>query len=254
MNESFSVQTNPEGGLKNRRFVAYGIVVAVLVAVIGFVVFMQVSDSPKWQYRGLTLTQEIQMDDAMRTLLEGRLATEKAALASQIKAAGGSNEDPDQVDWFLYEQIASDYYMLGDLVGAREAYEDYFKLNAINYVAWNNYANVLELMGDRENAEYAFKQAFTIEPMEEFYRDYIEYIKLDNEDGARDEEILNTLLDGVSRAGQTSWFMVELAVYYLAHGDCQNALDHYDVAKSLDPENETLVGDIAAARAQCATP
>ncbi|MFA6131268.1 MAG: tetratricopeptide repeat protein [Patescibacteria group bacterium] len=251
-NQPFVNQTSQTPDLKKRRLFAYGILLLILILVGTFAVLDKVSNSPSIKYHGLNLTSEVEMDDATRTLLENRLSTEQSALASQIEAAGGKNTDADLVDWNLYELIAWDAYMLGDLVTAREIYEAYFELNTINNTAWNNYGNVLEYMGDTEKALDAYYQALTLSPMEEYYRDYLNLFSQDNEDGAKDQEILAILQDGVNRAGQTSWFMVMLAEWYLEHGDCESGLDHYEVAKSLDPENETLLADIATAEARCA--
>ncbi len=227
--------------LETRRQIVFAIALIVFVAAL---VYAGLANSNAIKYRGLTLTEEVQMDDTTRAAIEARIATTRAA----IEAQHGSED----MDLNLYTNLAFDASLLGDLVLERETYEEYFNYNAINYVAWNNYGNVLATMGDTEKAEEAYREAIKLEPHEEFYRDLIDLIRKNDPAGDREEEVRELLLEGVERVGQTPWFMVMLAEWFMDHDDCENALAHYSVAKTLAPDNEALLAEYEAAQKTCA--
>lgn len=226
--------------LESRRQFVFGI---ALIIFIGALIYGAVlKTEPDFiKYRGLTLQSDIQMEDDVRTILEQRIATTQAS----IKAQSG-NED---MDTNLYLLLAGDANLLGDLVLERETYEAYFEMNNINYMVWNNYANVLQQMGDNEKAEEAYRKAIELNPNEEYYRDLIDHIRKTSND--REDEVLEILKEGVAEEGQTTWFMVMMAQWYMADGDCEQALAHYRVAETLSPGNEGLINEIAEAKVTC---
>lgn len=225
---------------ETRRQIVFGIACLVLALAVVYAG----TSSPRAKYRGLVLQQDIQMDEEVRSVLDTRIATSKAA----IKAQKGSSD----LNLDLYENLAFDAILRGDLVLARETYEEYFQYNAINYTAWNNYAKVLRDMGDNKKAEDAFKKAIELSPSEGYYNDLIEHIRRTQKDEEREDEIFDLLKKGVTDVGQTPFFMVELSRWYMANDDCQNALDHLQVAKTLIPDNESLTREIGEVQAQCA--
>ena len=226
--------------MKNRRQVVYGI--AALLILVGIAYGIQQWTNP---YRGLTLVQDVEMMDEERVYVENRIRLTLAALDAQRGA------DEADVDLDLYLSLAWDYSAIGDLVNAREIYEAYFEFNDINYTAWSNYGTILKKMGDIKNAEAAYLQALQLSPTEANYRNYVLLLQNYYEDGERDADILATLLAGVTTEGQTPWFMVTLAEYYLKHDDCAKAFDHYEAAMALAPENTSIIDDFNAAREVC---
>lgn len=227
--------------LDSRRkvlWVVAGLALVVVLAVGGYLVW-QTTANP---YAGLTLTRETQMEDVTRQLLTQRIAVTQASISAE-EAQGG------KASLQSYSALASDAYILGDLVMARVALEEVLNQNSILSSAWNSYGNVLAQMGDLELAESAYLEAIEITPAAEYYMDYAMFLQTYGVE--RDEEIRLVLEHAVATVGQRTEFMVALAEWYLAHNDCQAAIDHYQVAKTLSPDNTSIVDDLAAARATC---
>jgi tetratricopeptide (TPR) repeat protein len=161
-------------------------------------------------------------DEIKQTFLQ-RIEVTKAAIAAQ-------EADAEKDDYFLYSSLASDQTMIGDLQGAADTYKHYVtNKNTIDFVAWNNYGDVLERMGDYIGAEQAYKQAIGLNPVEEYYRDYIVFLQTHFKQERKDE-ILSVLEEGMKTVGRTRWFMVEAARWYQEAGDCDQAQAHYKVA------------------------
>jgi len=227
--------------LQNRRTWILAGAILLLVAALVYGAWSTIGPSTK--YQGLTLTGNVELDDATRTIYTQRIQVTQSAIASQ-------KESGEDVDLNLYLSLAWDANAIGDLVLARETYEEFLDANPLYFAAWNTYGNVLKDMGDEAGALGAYKQAIDLEPTEGFYRDYYEqYVKLYPEDK---EGALRILEEAVQNVSQTPWLMVELAAWHLADGNCEEAFNHYDVAETLIPENQSLQDLIAQARTQCA--
>jgi len=223
---------------RNHAVIAVSVIVVLLLA--GFGVwkgFPHLFD----KYAGLKLTMDVQMDDATRTLLEGRVATTRAALDASQKSGA-------KVDMNSYLVIAENEYILGDLVKSREAYETYLELNPISYVAHNAYASVLEVMGDYPLAESEFKTAITLSSSEEYYRDYAEFLAAHYPE--RTEDYKRVIDDAYTALGQTTWTMLTLGDWDFSHGDCDQGVRHYAVAKTIAKESAEIVAQIAADSAE----
>ena len=219
------------------------IVGAVVVALAAYGLWM--ITHPANPYKGLTLTRVVTLDEATREYFEQRLETTKAAIA----AAEASGEE---VDLDLYLSAASDAYSLGDLVQAREMLEKQLEGNSLNFVAWNNYALILEAMGDYDAAETAFRKTLEIEQgIEKYSIDYADFLR--EHFPERREDLKAILEANLALGGQTVWNMVALAEWYAEGGECQKAVDHYEVAVVLDPKNQALKDDMAALEASCQT-
>lgn len=217
--------------VKRRRLV-YGIV-AVIVIVATWAGYQSWKNTDP--YRGLAKTFDVQMDEATRSMLVQRMATTQASI-NAFKAAG------EEVNTDLYLSLASDAYFLGDLVAARENIEIFLNENAIYFVAWNTYGNILAKMGDLEPAERAYEQAIRLSGgMDEYYLDYADF--LERYFPERDEDVKAILEQAVAVLGQKDVFMVRLAEWYLAHDDCDRALSHYEVALDV-AENENVNASI----------
>lgn len=219
---------------RNHVVIAVSVVVVLLLAGFGiWKGFPRLFD----KYAGLKLTMDVQMDDATRTLLEGRIATTQAALDASIK-------NGDKFEMNSYLVIAENQYTLGNLVKAREAYETYLKLNPVSYVAHNAYATVLEVMGDYEAAEPEFKIAITQSPSEEYYRDYADFLVAHYPERTADYK--QVIDDAYAALGQTMWTMLALGDWNFDHGDCSQGMQHYTVAKTLAKDSPEIAAQIAA--------
>lgn len=201
--------------------------VLTLIGVGVLVRFPQILDP----YAGLTKTLNVQMNDATRLLVQQRLETTQASIAASQSAG-------EEVEMNLYLTIAEQYYILGDLVASRQAYETYLEMNPIAYTAWNAYASVLEFMGDYDTADLAFRKAIDGRKVEEFYRDYAEFLAAHfPEKSAEYKAVIDNAYENL---GQTTWTMQVLGDWYFARHDCVLGRDHYDVAQALDPENTNI--------------
>lgn len=224
--------------MNTRRKLVYGVAAGVLAIalVYGFM---------KWQdpYAGLTLTEDVEITDLERSYVEQRIAVTRAALDSQ---AGSEDLDLD-----LFLTLAWDYTLIGNLVDARETYEEYFTHNAINYTAWANYGTILKKMGDIKLAEEAYLKAIEYNPTEGNYRNYVVLLRDYDPEGDREEEVLNVLNEGVARVGQTPWFMVAIAEWYMNDENCEEAFVYFELAMDLAPEVTAIAEDYAMAKAAC---
>ena len=180
-------------------------------------------------YRGLVTTADIQMTAEMRTLLEQRIKTTQASIEAQGK----------DVDLDLYILLANDASLVGDLILAREAAQAAVDGNPLNYGALNLLGTIAEDMHDYDAARSAYKAAVDQHSgVIELYRDYV--ILLQARWPEEQGEIKVALEKSIEDSGRNSWNMLELAHWYRKAGECDQALDHYDIAISLEPENAEL--------------
>jgi tetratricopeptide (TPR) repeat protein len=225
--------------LKDRKMISLIIAIVVLV-VIGYFA-STIQQDP---YKGLTLTKEVQKDESTDHYIKNRIATEEASLA--IDRASGEDPNLDMI-----EILAYDYNLDGDLVGAREAYEEYLEYHTINYAILANYASILTEMGDLEAAEQAYRDVIVVRKAEGYYRSLVDVMGESNEDGSRDEDIKEALEEGIETVGQTGYLLINLAQWYIEHDDCKRGIEHYEVANVVVPDDPGLQSDIAKARVEC---
>lgn len=226
--------------LSRQRIV--GIIGAVVIlAVAGYGVKLVVA--PHDPYKGLVTERTVDMEEATRVYFEQRLDTTLASIEAMEKSGG-------TVDLNMYLSAASDAYSLGHLAIARENLEKQLAGNSINFVAWNNYALVLEDMGDYDAAEIAFKKTLEIETgIEKYFTDYADFLL--NHFPERREDLKALYEKHLSLGGQTVWNMTGLGDWYAAGGECTKAVDHYKVAVTLDPETQALKDDLANLKKTC---
>lgn len=215
--------------------------ILVLVALGGYALFRELNP-----YYGLVTQMDVQSTPEDIALIQAQLSSALASIEASLKA----EQEPDLN---MYEVAGQSAYYLGDLAQAREIYEKYLKIHKINPVAWNTYATILYRMEDWKKAEEAYRKALELSVTEENYRDLIRVIAKDD---TRDSEIETLLLNYVDTLGQTQWVMVELATWYEAHSQCQKAIDHLKVARSIARDQgadiSILEEDIKRIKATCA--
>ena len=236
----------------NKRIIIAVLVVAALIALVAITQPKQEIE-PFNKYEGLVTIREIEMDDETRKLLLGRIAETQAQIDAHLNGEGLDEEgNAEELDLDLYLSLASDYYLMGDLVNAREALEKQLDGNPMHFGAWNSYGEVLRLMEDYDNAKFAFKKAIDVSNggTEEVIRDYI--LLLEKYYPGSDDEVFEMLEFGVKTRGQTPWLMVKLAEWYFEHDDCQRSEAHYKVAIALSPANESIQQDYQTVKRLCA--
>jgi len=214
---------------------------AVLVA-LGIGAYSFLNQDP---YEGLVTRIEVQSDEGVRTLAEQRIATAQASM--QAAQDAGQEVDPD-----MYNAIASDALILGDLVLARESLESSLAYNSLNGTTWSSYGYTLLLMQDYEDAKSAYLRAVEITPMEATYRDAIRILTQQFPD--EKIKVKELYEDSVDLLGQKMFNMLGLANWYVDAGDCDRSEDHFDVAKDLainDEIRQQIVDEEAAALIAC---
>ena len=195
----------------SRKQVVIGVSILVVLLAAGYVFWQKEGRRFTDPYYGLVTSITVQMEDSTRTLIQQRLALAQASLSAQ-------NASGEEVDTQLYLVIAENEKMLGDLVASREMYEMYLDLMPTSYVAWNSYTRALELL-----------------KTEEYYRDYVEFLKLYYPE--RRDDIKSLLDDAYENVQQTPWTMTALGDWFFETGDCDQGKAHYDVAIALSPED-----------------
>lgn len=206
--------------LSREKIIGMVVLGAVVIAAAMGVYFLMNRDP----YKGLVTHIEVQGDEGVRTLAEQRIATTQAS----IQAAKDAGET---VDADMYSAIASDAFILGDLVLARESLEASLELNSLNSATWSSYGYTLMLMKDYENAKTAYLRAAELTPMEQTYRDAINL--LTDFFPEEKEKVKELYEDSVDTIGQKVFNMMGLGNWYADAGDCVKAGDHFDVAISL---------------------
>lgn len=215
----------------SRKQIAIGSFVLILLLIGGYALWQKEGKRFTDPYYGLTTHLEVQMDDTTRTLLKQRLATAQASLAAQKQGS--------DVDTQLYLVIAEHHKMLGDLVASRETYETYLAIMPNSYVAWNAYADVLELMKDLPKAEEAFKMSLSLLKTDEYYQDYVEFLQRHFPERRAEVKVL--LDEAYANLKQTPWIMTTLGNWFFETGECDQGKAHYDVAITLSPDDSTAL-------------
>jgi tetratricopeptide (TPR) repeat protein len=227
----------------SRKIIALGLAVLVLVAlgIYGGLYFKK--NAEKNKYSGLVTQKDIDLEESARVYFEDRLATTQAAIAA-AEAAG------EEVDLNLYLSAAADAYAIGDLVTSRELLEKQLEANSVYTVAWNNYAIVLQDMGDYYNAQVAYQRALELDPTyAKYWDDYANFLQAHRPE---DVQTLKALYESnLQLLGQTTWNMVGLAGVYAVLGDCTKGVEHYEVAAALEPNNQALQDDFKRFKDQC---
>lgn len=220
-----------------------GVLAAVCLLTLLYVGWLQFGPGAK--YRGLTTQLDVQMDDSTRAYLELQLKTDLAAIAA-AEAAG------EEVNLNLYLAAASNAYSLGDLITAREAIEAQLKANPLNYGALNTYGSILEAMGDYKGARDAYEDAIDASGGKGPEKFFIDEVNLLEKYFPKEQEKIKAVLEtAVVTKGQTSWNMVMLGRWYLKQADCQSAIEHFETAQKLSPNNQGIKDELQGIKESC---
>ena len=225
--------------------IAVAAAVIALAAVIVVVLLTSkkaVAPADDWAEQGFTLKEEFVFNERENYYFQNRMAVYDAAITARETVG---EEDQDVI--FAY---ATDADLIGDLAAAREAYEKYFQINPIDYVAFENYSDVTERMGDLKTAEDAIRQALNLAATDDTFGRYIRFLE-NHFAGQRDDEIIATYELSVSILGQKAWNMTGLGDAYFRTGDCTQAIAHYQVALQLAPDDEGLKKDFQKLKDSC---
>jgi tetratricopeptide (TPR) repeat protein len=195
---------------------------------------------------GEWIVKEVDIDPVDRGLLERQIKL----IESGIEAQESLTNDKRDWEWGLYRSLGYNHRLLGQLTGAQEAYGEYLEINPLNDAVWSEYAKVLEDMGELNAAEDAYMQALEIRPREQYVRDVIDFWR-DNYPEESSDEIKELLETAIVEIGRTAYFMVELGQWYLAEGDCDQAIEHYEIVVDMLPDNESAQRNLVKVKEQC---
>lgn len=233
--------------LTTRRNIVFSIALLVLLgtALYGFLQHpgMIPRDKNEIPEKDLVQTAEVAIPQELRNTYEQRIAVSEAAYAAR--------EDAGQYDELLAFAIGSDADIIGDLAKARKYYEAYFQVNPVNFTVMLDYARVLANMGDLERAGETYRHLIEIVPTEQHLNRYARFLENNYQDGSHDKELRELYEAALDHLGQQEWILLGLGQWYERNDDCKAAIDHYEVALQLNPENEHTQEDLADLRATC---
>lgn len=222
---------------------------SALLIVVGVILFgvSSASKSGRSDDREVIETKEVDISDADRALVERDQALVLAAIEAQEALGEG------HLSLGLYRDAAANAQLVGDLATAREQLETYLDHNSLNYSVWRQYAGVLEDMNEIKLAEAAYLESIENGGGEQ---EVMALIKLWREHYTHEEKSqqIKTVLDATNAAlGQTPAVLIELGQWYLAEGNCEEAIAHYEVLVDLIPDNENAASDLESVKSQCST-
>ncbi len=223
------------------QYIFSAAVLAVLIA-LGIGVYSWTNQDP---YKGLITHIDVQSDEGVRTLAQQRIATAQASIQASKDAGQEINTD-------LYNAIASDALILGDLVLARESLEASLTYNSLNSATWSSYGYTLFTMQDYENAKNAYLRAVELTPIETTYRDAIRILTQQFPDER--DKVKELYEQSVEILGRKMFNMIGLGNWYADAGDCDRSRDHFDVAEDLattDEIRQQVIDEAKAAIAAC---
>lgn len=211
------------------------IVIGIILvgAVIGGGIWWQQSQNhvPGTPYPELVTWVDRGIDAANRARLEARVEL-------LIEKIGGDRDIADLDNWI---ELGNTKNILGDLAGARAAYETALELNALNYVSWGNLGDTLSEMGDLAGAEAAYRKALDLVGLALYYEKYANFLHRFPD---RKDDYENLLKLAVERLGQRPEFIGALAAFYETEGRLLEAQSHLEVLVRLVPDNEGARRDL----------
>lgn len=157
------------------------------------------------------------------------------------------NEANGTRDISVILNLANLYYQVGELGTAAKWYENILGTHPNDPPSLENLGQAQLEMGDYVGARKSWEAAVNVESLEQNYfrlADLIE--KHFPEDRALIQGILET---GISNIGQTPGLLSALGNWYASVGKYDEAISHYEVARTLSPKDESIKEMLAKLRA-----
>jgi len=203
-----------------------------------------------WKFNLIKTAQNGSTEDVFLSYVDHGLNDEdRTRLEQKISDLEiGLNNDPelanDLSQWLILGNLK---YQLGDLAGAKEIYETKILADhPADGAALENLGQTLFEMQDYESAELRWRAAISVNPWEVTYLKLVELI--DNKFPARQMEIQGILEEAIANLGQSAGLLRRLGDWYADNGQYDRALSHYQVAKQLSPDDESIDQRIAEVR------
>lgn len=150
----------------------------------------------------------------------------------------------------LLLRLANNYTALEEYGLASEVLEQYLEISPTNPQIWIDYG--FALAGDEKlnQAENAYLQAVDIDFNQNTMRRMVDFW-MQYDVGDRSEQTLQLLEAGVESFGQTPYLMTRLGEWHMLYGDCNIAVDYYEILVSISPDDAGAAQDLDIAKRQC---
>jgi len=140
-----------------------------------------------------------------------------------------------------YTLIGDTYYTMHDLPATYLAYENALVANPENVAALNNYAYFLAVNGgDLDKSQEMSHQAITLEPGNPTYIDTYAWILFKKGEYKEALDYQKSALENMDPQSPSAEYYEHMGDIYFMTGDPQSALQMWEKALPLDPENELL--------------
>jgi len=179
---------------------------------------------------------------------EDRAALEQKISDLENQLAADQELAKDISQWLILGNLK---YQLGNLAEAVEIYQTKILANyPADGAALENLAQAEFEMGNYAAAELHWRAAVSVNPWEVTYIKLVDLIQ--NKFPERQAEIQGILEEAIANIGQTAGLVKRLGMWYEANENYERALSHYEVAKQLAPDDETINDLIAQVKQKMA--
>lgn len=224
--------------LKYVRILAAALVILILGGAYAWRQFKTSSPTSPPSPTSLTLTVDRGMSDVQLKTFTDRIADFEKQVAD--------NEANGTRDVSVVLSLGNLYYEIGELGTAVTWYQNILDTNPNDPPALENMGQAQLEEGDFAGAEASWKHALNYEAYEPTY---LKLVKLIIEHFPEQHDDVRVILEnGVANLGQTPGLMTQLGEWYAAAGDYETAVSHYEVAKQLSPDDDTIVKRLAELR------
>lgn len=195
-------------------------------------------------YTGLpidTINEDPEISKLYPQAYKDTLKKELATIAADVQ------KNPDQLDPWLRAGVIKKFF--GDYAGARDLWEYASLVRPQNTVSFLNLGGLYGLyLKDYPQAEKNYRQA-----IENNIADPAPYLELaslyKNSYKEKEGEILKVIEGGIAFTDNDVDFYVYLGGYWTEKGDTVKAIDNYEKALKLDPNNKAVKAEIERLRA-----
>ncbi len=215
---------------------------AILILVAFWFLRAAPATAPSNSSAGTSITGVV--DRGMTPEQEQTLA-EKIAAAEKIVV---DNEAAGTRDISLILPLANLYYQAGELETAAKWYNDILRTNPNDPPALENLAQAQIEMNDFAGAKASLEKVVDLDAYEPTYLKLVELIE--TRFPAEDAKIQTILETAIANLGQTPGLLTALGDWYARNAMLDEAISHYEVARTLSPKDTTIIENLAKLKAE----
>lgn len=196
------------------------------------------------------LSSLILRTSSIRTRMEVNLPTERVQLIKNRIAGDHQKLEATQIQFIpdpelfrIYNEMAFDYHMLGDLASAKEFYLKAVKITRHDPAVWASLFSVYKDMYDYESARSAVRKSLDINPVDwNLWRGYIE---LEQFHFKADRDELDRLYREALQKTNNSINIITVYAKFLEEGeDVEGAIKFWKMAFEKMPDSELYKQEI----------